>query len=212
MADSTPFVARVPSPIGTFEIVYDGRRVQVVDLSEPRTPYAGVPVGARLQKPPYPKDSPPRQLKEYFENRRGSFDLDIEPPTGTEFDRTVWKELLRIPMGSTITYGELARRAGYPGAARAVGGAVGRNPIAIIVPCHRVVGADETLTGYGMGLWRKKWLLIHERAWPLKSRSAEGPRPRGQRTLEEVASARAGKRPKAAAAAPSPAPVGAQPA
>ena len=83
-----------------------------------------------------------------------------------------------------MTYGELARRAGFPGAARAVGGSMGRNPIPIVIPCHRVIGESGSMQGYGLGLWRKRWLLDHEGAWPLRSRSAEGPRPGGQRTLD----------------------------
>ena len=85
-----------------------------------------------------------------------------------------------------MTYGELARRAGFPGAARAVGGAMARNPIPIVIPCHRVVGRSGSMQGYGMGLWRKRWLLDHEGSWPLRSRSAEGPRPGGQRTLDAI--------------------------
>ncbi len=81
---------------------------------------------------------------------------------GTEFQRRVWGELREIPLGETISYGELARRLGTPGASRAVGLANGRNPVSIVVPCHRVIGADGRLTGYGGGLERKAWLLRHE--------------------------------------------------
>jgi methylated-DNA-[protein]-cysteine S-methyltransferase len=83
---------------------------------------------------------------------------------GTDFQRRVWAELKRIPCGVTISYGELARRLGDKNAMRAVGLANGRNPIAIVVPCHRVIGADGSLTGYGGGIDRKKWLLAHEKA------------------------------------------------
>ncbi len=83
---------------------------------------------------------------------------------GTDFQRRVWSELQEIPYGETISYGELARRVGNPSAVRAVGLANGRNPITIIVPCHRVIGADGSLTGYGGGLERKAWLLDHETA------------------------------------------------
>ena len=186
MSEKGSFVASVPTPVGTFEIVYDGKTVQVIDLAERGIPQVGIPLGARPQKPPFPPGSPPRQLKEYFQGRRTHFDVEIAPTIGTDFDRKVWDELLKIPPGRTITYGEIARRIGYPGAARAVGGAVGRNPIPIVVPCHRVVGADQSLTGFGLGLWRKRWLLAHEGAWPLKSRSFEGPRHRSQQTLDHV--------------------------
>ena len=104
-----------------------------------------------------------RQLDAYFAGKLTNFDLPLAPP-GTAFQRRVWHELCRIPFGQTISYGEQARRVGKKGAARAVGAANGRNPIAIIVPCHRVIGANGTLTGYGGGLDRKEWLLRHERA------------------------------------------------
>ena len=104
-----------------------------------------------------------RQLDEYFEGSRTTFDLPLAP-AGTAFQRRVWDELARIPRGSTVTYGELAARVGHPGAARAVGAAVGRNPISIVVPCHRVIGADGTLTGYAGGVGRKAFLLALEGA------------------------------------------------
>jgi methylated-DNA-[protein]-cysteine S-methyltransferase len=105
------------------------------------------------------------QLDEYFEGKRTEFSLDefdVEPP-GTVFQRRVWKELQNIPFGETISYGELARRIGQPSASRAVGLANGRNPISIIIPCHRVIGSNGTLTGYGGGLERKQILLELER-------------------------------------------------
>lgn len=104
-----------------------------------------------------------RQLDEYFDGSRTAFDLPFAP-VGTPFQRRVWDELARIPHGTTLTYGELARRAGHPGAARAVGAAVARNPISIVVPCHRVVGADGSLTGYAGGVARKARLLALEGA------------------------------------------------
>ncbi len=104
-----------------------------------------------------------RQLDAYFGGARTTFDLPLAP-SGTPFQRRVWAELDRIPPGTTVTYAELARRAGHPGAARAVGAAVGRNPISIVVPCHRVVGSDGTLTGYAGGVARKAFLLALEGA------------------------------------------------
>lgn len=98
------------------------------------------------------------QLEEYFAGRRTEFDLPLAPE-GTEFQQRVWAELLRIPYGETSTYGELARRLGHPNGSRAVGLANGRNPLGIVVPCHRVVGAGGDLTGYGGGLPRKRLLL-----------------------------------------------------
>jgi methylated-DNA-[protein]-cysteine S-methyltransferase len=99
-----------------------------------------------------------RQLSEYFAGERTTFDLPLRP-AGAPFQLRVWDALLRIPYGETATYGELAREVGHPGAARAVGAANGRNPIAIVVPCHRVIGADGTLTGYAGGLECKRALL-----------------------------------------------------
>ncbi len=111
-----------------------------------------------------------RQLSEYFSGNRTVFDLELAP-VGTDFEREVWKQLLRIPFGVTVSYGEIADRLGDPGASRAVGTANARNPIAVVIPCHRVIGAGGDLTGYAGGLWRKKWLLAHES---------------GQRTLDFV--------------------------
>jgi methylated-DNA-[protein]-cysteine S-methyltransferase len=176
--------ADVSTPIGTFRILYAAEKVRFVDLLEPGHAQREVPEGAARRKPPFPKGSPPSQLAEYFRGTRSAFDVDVDPTTASEFDRAVWRQLCRVPAGETVTYGELARRAGHQGAARAVGGAMHRNPIPIVIPCHRVVGDTGDLTGFGLGLWRKRWLLDREGAWPLKSRSAEGPRPKGQRTLD----------------------------
>ena len=104
------------------------------------------------------------QLAEYFAGERRVFDLPLAP-RGTGFQTRVWRTLLRIPYGETWSYGELARAIGRPAASRAVGAANGRNPIPIIVPCHRVIGANGSLTGYGGGLPIKRWLLDHERGW-----------------------------------------------
>jgi methylated-DNA-[protein]-cysteine S-methyltransferase len=103
-----------------------------------------------------------RQLAEYFAGTRKAFDLPIAP-CGTAFQKRIWSELMRVPYGETISYAELAKRAGSPGAARAVGRANATNPIAIVVPCHRVIGADGSLTGYAYGVERKRGLLDLER-------------------------------------------------
>jgi methylated-DNA-[protein]-cysteine S-methyltransferase len=103
-----------------------------------------------------------RQLEAYFDGRLTEFELPLAP-AGTPFQLAVWTELLRIPYGETMTYGELAERLGRPSAARAVGAANGRNPISIVVPCHRLVGASGGLTGYGGGVDRKRRLLDLER-------------------------------------------------
>jgi methylated-DNA-[protein]-cysteine S-methyltransferase len=102
-----------------------------------------------------------RQLSEYFSGRRRQFDLPLRL-IGTEFQMRVWQQLTAIPFGETWSYGQLAKRLENPSACRAVGLANGKNPIAIIVPCHRVIGADGSLTGFGGGLPRKQWLLAHE--------------------------------------------------
>jgi methylated-DNA-[protein]-cysteine S-methyltransferase len=102
-----------------------------------------------------------RQVAEYFEGSRREFDVPVEM-SGTKFQRLVWNELLKIPFGNTVSYGDVARAIGKPTAVRAVGAANGQNPVSIIVPCHRVIGSDGRLTGYGGGLWRKQWLLKHE--------------------------------------------------
>ncbi len=102
-----------------------------------------------------------RQLAEYFAGERAVFDLELAP-AGTSFERRVWEEVARIPFGTTASYGEIARRLGDPALSRAVGLANARNPIAIVIPCHRVVGGSGELTGYAGGLWRKRWLLGHE--------------------------------------------------
>lgn len=176
----------VPTSIGTFRIVYRERKVVTVDLLERGVEQVGVPEGARRRKGPFPEGSPPRQLSEYFRGKRRAFDMDVDPSVGSAFDRSVWNTLLAVPAGQVVTYGELARRSGHAGAARAVGGAMHRNPIPIVIPCHRVVGEEGHLHGFGMGLWRKRWLLSHEGAWPIRSKSFEGPRHRDQRTLDEV--------------------------
>lgn len=110
-----------------------------------------------------PFREPARQLRAYFAGRLREFDLPLQPQ-GTAFERQVWQELTRIPYGQTISYGELAGQVGRPSAARAVGLANGRNPLSVVIPCHRVIGANGSLTGYGGGLENKRWLLEHEGA------------------------------------------------
>jgi AraC family transcriptional regulator of adaptative response/methylated-DNA-[protein]-cysteine methyltransferase len=102
------------------------------------------------------------ELEEYFSGDRRQFDVRLSSP-GTEFQETVWRHLREIPYGETTTYGDLAAAMGRPSAVRAVAGAVGDNRLAVLIPCHRVVGSEGRLTGYGGGLWRKQALLDHER-------------------------------------------------
>ncbi len=101
------------------------------------------------------------QVGEYFDSKRRKFEVDISF-TGTKFQEQVWQQLLTMPYGRLSSYQDIANAIGRPKAVRAVGGATGRNPISIIVPCHRIVGSNGKLTGYGGGLWRKEWLLKHE--------------------------------------------------
>ena len=103
-----------------------------------------------------------KQIAEYFEGKRKEFFLNLDPH-GTNFQKLVWRQLEKIPFGQLVSYGDIARVIGNPNAGRAVGSANGKNPIAIIIPCHRVIGSDGSLTGYGGGLWRKEWLIEHER-------------------------------------------------
>ena len=109
-----------------------------------------------------------RQLKEYFEGKRKEFSIPLVYP-GTEFQKAVWKELRSIPFGSTRSYQEQAIALNRPGSVRAVANANGMNRISIVIPCHRVIGSDGRLTGYGGGLRRKKWLLDHERKYSGKA-------------------------------------------
>lgn len=104
------------------------------------------------------------RVREFFAGDLHALDDVLTDGGGTDFERRVWAELRRIPLGTTISYGELARRIGNPNAMRAVGLANGKNPIAIVVPCHRVIGANGSMTGYGGGITRKEWLLRHEGA------------------------------------------------
>jgi len=108
------------------------------------------------------------QLKEYFEGNRSDFNVKLNPQ-GTDFQQKVWNELLNIPHSKTRTYLEQTKAIGDVKAIRAVASANGKNPISIIIPCHRVIGSDGSLTGYAGGLWRKKWLLEHEN--PVKQTS-----------------------------------------
>ena len=104
-----------------------------------------------------------KQVDEYFRGTRKSFSVPLLPQ-GTEFQQQVWQQLLQIPFGQTTTYQQIAAALGNPKGSQAIGRANGANPIAILIPCHRVIGIDGKLTGYGGGLWRKEWLLRHEGA------------------------------------------------
>jgi methylated-DNA-[protein]-cysteine S-methyltransferase len=143
------------SPIGELLLLGDGRSLHGLYMQEGRT---GIEVSPTWKRSVDSFAAVRKQLDEYFAGRRTTFDVPLRM-AGTAFQRRVWSELQEIPYGQSISYGELARRIGIPSASRAVGTANGLNPIAVIVPCHRVIGADGSLTGYGGGLERKRLLL-----------------------------------------------------
>jgi methylated-DNA-[protein]-cysteine S-methyltransferase len=150
----------IPSPIGQLLLVGDqGKLVGLFVADHDRSP--AVEAGWIEDEDAFAEAR--RQLDEYFAGTRTNFDLDIDL-AGTPFQVAVWQALLDVRYGETASYGEIAREIGRPAACRAVGAANGRNPISIVVPCHRVIGGDGTLTGYGWGTERKAWLLDHERA------------------------------------------------
>ena len=144
----------LPTPVGPVTVAVDaaGALTRVDFADTPGGAAPGVDVAL---------DRAVAQLEEYFVGVRTDFDLPIAA-AGTVFQQRVWTALRDIPYGATESYGSLARRLGAPGASRAVGLANGRNPIAIVVPCHRVIGSSGTLTGYAGGIERKRWLLDHE--------------------------------------------------
>jgi methylated-DNA-[protein]-cysteine S-methyltransferase len=144
-----------PSPIGPLLLTSDGSSITRLQMAESNHP--AKPTPGWIQDPA-PFREAVRQLDEYFAGERRAFDLPLAP-RGTAFQQKVWETLRKIPWGKTASYAEVARRVGSPKGMRAVGGANGRNPIAIIVPCHRVIAADGTLGGYGGGLHRKRFLL-----------------------------------------------------
>ena len=148
----------VDSPLGPLLLVGDKRALSGL--------YLGSHEKCPRPDPRWAEDDAPfaavaGQLEEYFAGTRTDFDVEVEL-VGTPFQVEVWTALRGIGFGETISYAELARRIGRPAAVRAVGSANGRNPVSIIVPCHRVIGADGSLTGYGWGTDRKAWLLDHE--------------------------------------------------
>jgi methylated-DNA-[protein]-cysteine S-methyltransferase len=145
----------IDSPIGELLLVGDGDALHGLYMQQGRRP---IGPAAEWRPASDPFADVCGQLGEYFAGERTAFDVALALH-GSAFERRVWGALQEIPYGETTSYGELARRIGHPTAARAVGLANGRNPVAVIVPCHRVIGADGTLTGYGGGLERKRLLL-----------------------------------------------------
>jgi methylated-DNA-[protein]-cysteine S-methyltransferase len=157
-----------PSPVGPLLLVGhpqpDGRTALTRVLMQDQK--HSVPVGTDWVEDPAAFTDAARQLDEYFAGTRRTFELPLDP-AGTAFQLAVWEQLRTIPSGTTTTYGDIAARVGKPHASRAVGAAIGRNPIGIIVPCHRVVGSSGALTGYAGGMDRKIALLTLEGALPV---------------------------------------------
>ena len=152
------YFTTMPSAIGDLTLIGDGEALTGLYMEHHRH---APPVPADAIRDRAPLDEACRQLEEYLAGDRRDFDLPLRS-AGSPFQHEVWSALLEIPYGETRTYGQLARRVGRPDASRAVGLANGRNPISIVVPCHRVIGASGDLTGYGGGLERKRFLLEHE--------------------------------------------------
>ncbi len=150
----------IGSPVGKLLLVADERGLKSLSFGEGRTPPTVMP---SWKNGGAPLAEPIRQLRAFFGGELRRFELPLQPE-GTAFQLRVWSALREIPYGQTLSYGELARRLGNPAASRAVGLANGSNPIAIIVPCHRVIGSNGKLTGYGGGLENKRWLLDFERS------------------------------------------------
>ncbi len=151
---------QMPSPLGPLRLTAHGNALSGVYLRQHSFGPETFPAALRQPNDRVLRESV-QQLKAYFAGKLTEFDLPLAP-AGSAFQHQVWRALLSIPFGETRTYNGLARQVGVATAFRAVGAANGKNPIAIIIPCHRVVGADGGLVGYGGGLDRKKWLLAHE--------------------------------------------------
>lgn len=149
--------ACIASPLGTIAITGTDKGIESVSLLDEALEAS--------KNIPAPLQTCAEQLNDYFNGSLNSFSLQLNPQ-GTAFQHNVWKALQQIPFGKTYSYMDIAKQLGDVKAIRAVGLANGRNPIAIIIPCHRVIGSNGDLTGYAGGLWRKKWLLEHELAIP----------------------------------------------
>jgi methylated-DNA-[protein]-cysteine S-methyltransferase len=153
------YLRRIDSPIGRIEVASDGTSVTSLSIERAGTlPWQGVP-----ERSTPVLDRAAEQLAEYFAGTRTRFDVPVAP-RGTEFQKAVWNELAALNFGEVASYGEIGRATGRPTAGRAVGGAVGANPVPIIIPCHRVLASNNRITGYsgGNGIPTKVWLLDHE--------------------------------------------------
>lgn len=162
------FIERIPTPTGVMLLVTDEReRLRSLDWDDHEARMRHLLVrhtgagAARLEAPPRSSNAR-RAIEAYFAGQLSAIEALPTQTGGTAFQREVWKALRDIPVGETSSYGRLAARIGRPKAVRAVGLANGANPVALVVPCHRVIGSDASLTGYGGGIGRKRWLLEHE--------------------------------------------------
>ena len=144
--------AFIKTPLGTAKISGDDNGIASISILEE---------GTITKKTPIVLKEAAKQLQDYFNVKRTHFDFKVNPQ-GTEFQQKVWQALLEIPFGKTCSYMDLSKKLGDVKAIRAVASANGKNPLWIVIPCHRVIGTDGSLTGYAGGLWRKKWLLEHE--------------------------------------------------
>ncbi|RXR05383.1 methylated-DNA--[protein]-cysteine S-methyltransferase [Pseudoxanthomonas composti] len=160
---------RIDSPVGALLIAASDAGLHGIEFPENRHPLRRTPGWHEGDHPMI--DLARRQLEEYFAGRRQQFTLPLAP-AGTDFQRKVWNTLAAIPFGSTWSYGQLALRVGKPSASRAVGAANGRNPLPIVLPCHRVIGSSGAMTGFGGGLPTKEFLLRLEGALPDRGASS----------------------------------------
>lgn len=144
------------TPIGIAKITGNDNGIQAISVIDDASNTLSIP-----KEIPKVLQNCVLQLEEYFEGKRKDFDLKLNPQ-GTDFQKSVWKELLNIPFNKTRSYLQQTKALGDVKAIRAVASANGKNPIWIVIPCHRVIGSDGSLTGYAGGVWRKKWLLEHE--------------------------------------------------
>lgn len=147
------FVSYLETPIGYLRILSNGSGITGIKFMDFDGP----------EDPDIHTESAKTQLKEYFENKRDRFDLTLLPE-GSDFEQKVWSQLNNIPHGTTTSYGKIASYLGDKNFSQAVGSANGKNPIAVVIPCHRVIGSDNKLVGYAGGMERKEWLLKHEGA------------------------------------------------
>ena len=151
----------IKTPLGIAKIMGDESGVSVISVSDEGEVCSASSLSLGSSIIPSILEESVSQLNDYFEGKRTDFTFKLNP-SGTEFQQKVWKGLLEIPFGKTMSYLELSKKLGDVKAIRAVASANGKNPLWIVIPCHRVIGTDGSLTGYAGGLWRKKWLLEHE--------------------------------------------------